>query len=366
MGTEILSRKPNPLTSPPGAPHAGLAPPMGVQRTLCPSLFLTALVACSDEPLGQVGQSCGNDDACASGLMCIDGFCRAENPDAGMPDAGPPPDAGMPDAGPLPNGEELTFGVVQTLPDGTARGLRLVGSAFMTRGTDDRTSVRIKVAGLAANTEYPAHVHDQRCEQNAGGAHYKIDPTIADTIEANEIWPAVSAGAQGVGYGDRTVLHRARPEAQSIVVHDPGDGARLACVNLEPEPMVRLSGPFQALPDGALLNLTGTAEITRRNGAGTELSVTLSGTLDASTIYPAHLHDAPCDQNAGGGHYKIDPTVIDTVEANELWPTVMTVAAGGMGEGTFTSASHITRADGWSVVVHEPGTGNRLACADLR
>jgi hypothetical protein len=26
--------------------------------------------------------------------------------------------------------------------------------------------------------------------------------------------------------------HRARPEAQSIVIHDPSDGARIACLDL--------------------------------------------------------------------------------------------------------------------------------------
>ena len=336
---------------------------MSARRSPFPGLFLAALVACSSEPLGTEGQSCGNDQACASGLRCISGFCRTPNRQA---DAGPnPADGGTPDAGPPGDQETLASGVVQNLADGTARGLTIRGSAFMSRGTDDRTSVRIRATGLMANTMYPAHVHNQSCA-TGGGDHYKIDEGIAAVEEANEIWPAVTTGPDGVGYGYRTVLHRARTDARSVVVHDPADGARLACVDLEPAPMVIMTGTFEALPDGALLNLTGTAEIVRRNGGGTELSVSLSGTLVATTVYPTHLHDRPCDDDAGGAHYKIDPNVSGTVESNELWPMIMTDAAGGTGTGMVTSATHIARGEAWSVVVHDPDTNARLACAHLR
>ena len=41
-----------------------------------------------------------------------------------------------------------------------------------------------------------------------------------------------STGRRGVGHGFAVHANRARPEAQSIVVHHPDDGARIACLDL--------------------------------------------------------------------------------------------------------------------------------------
>jgi hypothetical protein len=77
------------------------------------------------------------------------------------------------------------------------------------------------------------------------------------------------------------------------------------------------------------------------------------------------VHAAPCSQNGGGGHYKIDPTVTTTDAANELWLPVTADASGNA--VTEVDFGHLARGDALSVVVHDPSqTGTpKMACADL-
>jgi hypothetical protein len=42
---------------------------------------------------------------------------------------------------------------------------------------------------------YMAHVHASPCALNTADGHYKIDPTNTATVEANELWPALSGRA---------------------------------------------------------------------------------------------------------------------------------------------------------------------------
>lgn len=130
---------------------------------------------------------------------------------------------------------EVTTGSFDTLPGGAALGYDVRGHAIMIRSDRQggRTSVAVFARGLDASTTYPVHVHNQPCSfAPPGGGHYQhlvggaVDP-------ANEIWPAITTGRLGVGFGHASHDHRARADARSIVVHYPPDtSTRLACLDL--------------------------------------------------------------------------------------------------------------------------------------
>jgi Cu-Zn family superoxide dismutase len=86
--------------------------------------------------------------------------------------------------------------------------------------------------------------------------------------------------------------------------------------------------------------------------------------LDPTTVYPVHVHNAPCSADpAGGSHYQHEiGGAVDAV--NEIWPAVTTNAA-GRGHGS-AMHGHWARPEAQSVVIHYPAnTSIRLACADL-
>lgn len=124
------------------------------------------------------------------------------------------------------------------------------------------------------------------------------------------------------------------------------------------------SGAFQTLPGGADLGyqVSGRA-IMVRTPDWTTVSVTVRG-LDANTVYPTHVHNAPCSNTpAGGSHYQNE--VGGPVDAvNELWPIVTTDASGhGVG---YAWHGFGVRRDAMSIVIHYPAnTAIRLACVDL-
>jgi Cu/Zn superoxide dismutase len=138
----------------------------------------------------------------------------------------------------------------------------------------------------------------------------------------------------------------------------------------------KTKGSFTTLPDGTAMGLEieGVAELTR-TASGTEAKVLVRG-LEPGTTYAAHLHNAPCDVNAGGGHYQ-DVVGGLAEPPNELWLSStddpkagITANAGGVAHG-FGSADWIAREEAQSIVIHfipEGGTtagGPKIACADL-
>ena len=124
------------------------------------------------------------------------------------------------------------------------------------------------------------------------------------------------------------------------------------------------SGSFQTLSGGADLGyqIHGSA-IMVRTANWTTVAVTVRG-LDANTVYPTHVHNAPCSNTpAGGSHYQneIGGAVDD---ANEIWPTVTTDGS-GHGRGQARHGFGVRR-DAMSIVIHYPAnTAIRLACVDL-
>jgi hypothetical protein len=128
-------------------------------------------------------------------------------------------------------GAQVTNGDFQTFATGVTRGYTISGRAQMERTAGGQTLVQVKVLGLAPNTSYPVHVHNAPCNVNNGGGHYQ-DIIGGPANNNNEIWPGFTTNASGQGNGHTANDFTARPEAQSVVIHDT-DGARIACTDLK-------------------------------------------------------------------------------------------------------------------------------------
>jgi hypothetical protein len=133
----------------------------------------------------------------------------------------------------LADGAQVTQGDFASFASGPSLGYDdLTGRAQMVRTADGRTIVTVHLSGLHPGVSYPAHVHNLPCTVSSGGGHYQnVVGGPADPV--NEIWPGFTTNAAGVGNGNATNDFTARPEAQSVVVHDPDAGnARIACADL--------------------------------------------------------------------------------------------------------------------------------------
>ena len=243
----------------------------------------------------------------------------------------------------------------------------LKGHAQMIRDAAGKTTVQVHVEGLDPSVMYAAHVHAMPCAVDTGGGHYKIDPTMDMTDPNNEIHLPFMTDAMGIGRTSMTANHFARPDAQSVVVHDPSSmpaNAKMACADLAPEPVptVTSTGTFAPFASASMKDgqIAGTATLVR-SATGTTVSVAPTG-LDAASMYMAHVHAYPCAVNNAGGHYKLDPTNTMTVESNELWPSLM------MGAPALMSPQ-VARADAESLVIHRVDPAAmappKVACADL-
>lgn len=243
----------------------------------------------------------------------------------------------------------------------------IAGRALMVRRLDGKSELSIELTGTMPSVMYTAHLHAAPC-QYAGGGHYKIDPAVADVIETNELWLRGTSSPTGVLMSEGSWSHATRGEALSIVLHDPAGGAKMACADLLENNVetVELAGtvtPF-AQATGIDMTITGMTQATRTSG-GTTFTVNLSG-LERSSVYESHIHAEPCAVTAAGGHYKLDPTVVATVPANELWPAVRSSAAGA--SMSTLQTPHVIRTDAQSFVVHRVISDTnkpKVACAEL-
>lgn len=103
---------------------------------------------------------------------------------------------------------------------------------------------------------------------------------------------------------------------------------------------------------------------------GTRVTVNIAG-LDPAKTYGSHLHNGACAAG-GGGHYQ-DVENGAVVPPNELWLSTngagLAPNDGGVahGAGTATWQARVTGSatNARSVIVHEPVSGARIACADL-
>lgn len=238
------------------------------------------------------------------------------------------------------------------------------GRAQLVRTLAGATRIDVALAGLPANQTLTAHVHVGPCAYQGAG-HYKIEPLVAETVEENELWLRVATSPDGVGRASVELAHMARGEALSIVVHAT-DGTKLACADLA-DGVVEVDyrgdlAPLASAPD--LDQTIGGSIVASRLGDRTQLQLAMTS-LDPASQYGAHVHAQPCDVGEGGGHYKLDPTVVDVIETNELWFAVPDHPAGSATVPLTTP--HALRADAQSVVVHRVIGDQRpkVACADI-
>jgi hypothetical protein len=132
----------------------------------------------------------------------------------------------------LADGAQVTHGDFTSFAAGPSLGYDVAGQAQMVRTAHGRTTVIVHLSGLHAGVAYGVHVHNLPCGVSNGGGHYQdVVGGPADPI--NEIWPGFTANAAGIGNGNATNDFTARPDAQSVVVHDPdASNARIACADL--------------------------------------------------------------------------------------------------------------------------------------
>ncbi len=137
-----------------------------------------------------------------------------------------------------------SVGRFETLAAGTTAGLEINGVALLHRSARGTTG-RVVLHGLEAGAVYAAHLHNAPCSFNAGGTHYK---EVAAGVGAppNELWfsssadptAGITARRSGVAQGSGAVTWVARPEAQSVVIHQvvpatgTSGGPKLACADL--------------------------------------------------------------------------------------------------------------------------------------
>lgn len=255
---------------------------------------------------------------------------------------------------------QIDTGDFITLAAGKTLNMNISGKATLIRTGDGKTRVDVAALGLPVGSLVAAHVHILPCAQGAG-THYKKDSSISGTVRSNEIWPMIFTDATGYGYGSIETDHVAGASAVSVVIHGGPEAAKVACADLKPQqvtPNVE-SGTFAFVGTGASA-ITGRAILVRKANGQSEVRTAISG-LTAATAYASHLHDLDCA--SAGLHYKIDQTISTAVETNEIWPLLMTNAA-GQGIGIKT-VDHTVRTTPTSVVVHDPVGGAKLACATL-
>lgn len=132
-----------------------------------------------------------------------------------------------------------------TLPAGETLGLEIDGVAVVWR-TPTGTGGTVVVRGLVPAHTYAAHLHNQPCMLGLGGTHYKDVPSGVGE-PPNELWfsssrdplAGVTANRVGMARGSGAVDWVARPEAQSIVIHQvvpatgTSGGPKIACADLE-------------------------------------------------------------------------------------------------------------------------------------
>jgi hypothetical protein len=94
--------------------------------------------------------------------------------------------------------------------------------------------------GAADGATVVGHVHAAACADNGGGGHWKIDESIAATLESNELWVGGTLGAGGAFAAEGVPrLGLLTETAVSFVVHESlGDGSapKAVCCDLEPTP----------------------------------------------------------------------------------------------------------------------------------
>ena len=134
-------------------------------------------------------------------------------------------------------------GTFRETADGARLGYDIAGSAKL-KVAAARSAAKVNISGLDPAKHYASHLHNQSCSTGGGGHYQNVEGGA--TTPPNELWLSSSDNALGtldpnrggVAHGDGSAPWRARltsatqSNARSIVVHEPGTGARIACADL--------------------------------------------------------------------------------------------------------------------------------------
>src|SRR6478609_58519 len=231
------------------------------------------------------------------------------------------------------------------------------GTVELTR-SNVGTQVTLAVNGLDPAQSYDCHVHALPCGVTSAGGHYKLDPSNAATLESNELWPKLGDTTDGAATGGTSFAHRARLDAQSVVIHRVSNGTtpKGACADLSIDayPDLSLQGTSVRLPAATpdYPALSANAQLLRGLDGTTRVHLAATGLLPGVT-YPAHVHNLPCAVQSGGGHYVLDKGA-PAGESNELW-LPLPASQQGVADARVT-AFHVATADARSIVIHDPNS----------
>lgn len=245
--------------------------------------------------------------------------------------------------------------------DGSALYDTLDAEGYVSAHSNDWSKAEATATGLSPETTYATHVHVGDCA-SGGGGHY-LQNVEGEDVAENGLWPAIEVNAWGYGMGWATNPFTVRlEETHSMVIHQPEEGTRIACADLDDALLAYRSGNFTMTESGEAFygDIAGRAKLYVTEDGWSMVNIYLTG-LDADTEYAAHVHRGACE-TGGGGHYLQDLAGEDVAE-NGLWP-VFTTDAHGAGQGS-AAQEFTVRPGARSVVVHEPESGDRLVCADL-
>jgi hypothetical protein len=259
-------------------------------------------------------------------------------------------------------------GTFAALADAPAGDANIGGTVTMSvTPANNETTITLALENLDAAATYVAYVQDLPCGVDQGGAHYKRDTTVVDVVQDNEIWLDVAVADAQV------FTHAVRKDAQSVVIHraEP-DEPKVACANLDRAteiPELVTDGQALELPriGNPYRNLNATVTLSRNKDGTTSADLTVAGMPADVTGFGAYVYAGTCNLDPPGGdvHYKVDVSVVDEQEANEMWLNFDADAA-GVAASTNAKADHVARPDAISVVIFDPDTTTRLSCVELQ
>jgi hypothetical protein len=193
-------------------------------------------------------------------------------------------------------------------------------------------------------------------------AQYLQNPAAANSAN-NSLWPQGDGDGAEIGFWASNLFKVRLDEIKSLTIDLPtAPYLYMNCIDLDTKILMFRSGSFKPTDTGIALygTLSGRAILETSKEGVTTASVVMSG-LKANTTYSNHVHNGLC-ANAGGDHYLHEIHGSDNA-VNGMFP-VFTTDANGQVRYTL-SANKIVRPDARSIVIHEPGTGVKIACADL-
>jgi hypothetical protein len=270
-----------------------------------------------------------------------------------------------------PNDADLpvtTTGEFAPVPTGVV-GPPVTGTATLTRNTSDST-LEMDLAGLDTEFDYEYRIATIPCEVNGDNFQYLIDQSIGELPE-NVISEVFSPMPDGTATPSFQADFRLREDAQAVFLSlvpdtEPPQSVLFSCASIvrDPAPISTARGSGSLLPAGMDRTplMTSSATLTRNLDETTRVELSISDS-SPDTLHPVHVHDRPCSIDTGGGHYKRDRSVAETLEENEIWIPVTTDESGAASAEILVE--HLARPDAQALVIHDEADGERLACIDL-